>query len=217
MRRLVVEIEAAEISNFVKGSFEMFDKIQSLEVLSFLRETQMETAIICRVSFKESTTRIEDVFKFEGVEVQTLEKEKNGSYICFIKEKHDLNTARDSLQDFGGYLSTPYELKDGKVRATFLGTAIQIRKLLKILEKTAIRFRIISLSDARFSPNSPLSNLTEKQRKVLITAYNLGYYDLPKRISSEELARKLDMRSSTLVIHRIRAEKRLIAGNLKQG
>jgi len=216
MRRLVLEIDAEEISRFVKESSKWVEKVDSLEVLNFLKETPRESALVCRVSFKDSATRVKDIFTAKGVECQTLDKERNGTYICFIRKKRAHGVAPVGLLVSGAYLSTPYELHDGKVRTTFLGTAIQIRRLLRIVEKSFIRYRIVSLSDAKFSPNSPINNLTEKQRRVLITAYNLGYYDLPKRISSEELARKLNMRSSTLVMHRIRAEKRLIAENLKQ-
>lgn len=65
--------------------------------------------------------------------------------------------------------------------------------------------------DAKFSKDSPLSRLTEKQRKVLVTAYRLGYYDEPRRISSLELAKRLRVNSSTLINHRRRAERHLLA------
>ena len=78
-----------------------------------------------------------------------------------------------------------------------------------------ISFNIISLADARFSPDSPLSSLTDIQTKVLKSAFDLGYYDLPKRITSDELAKKLNMRISTFVLHRIKAERRLLAKILK--
>jgi len=52
--------------------------------------------------------------------------------------------------------------------------------------------------------------------KVVSAAFNLGYYGLPKRISSNELGRRLGMRSSTLVVHRIKAERHLLAEVLKE-
>lgn len=66
------------------------------------------------------------------------------------------------------------------------------------------------LADADFSPISPLNQLTEKQREVLITAYKLGYYDIPRRINSEQLAKKLNIGDSTLVEHLRKAERRLL-------
>lgn len=70
--------------------------------------------------------------------------------------------------------------------------------------------------DARFTPSSPVARLTEKQREVLLSAYKLGYYDLPIRISSEELAKKFGRVKSTFVAHRRKAERRLLKDTLSQ-
>lgn len=69
--------------------------------------------------------------------------------------------------------------------------------------------KVISLTDARVPPESPLAPLTERQRKVLITAYKLGYYDVPRRISSKDLAQRLDLVKSTFSAHIRKAEGRL--------
>jgi predicted DNA binding protein len=53
--------------------------------------------------------------------------------------------------------------------------------------------------------------LTEKQRKALITAYILGYYDIPKKISFVQLAERLDLSRSTVDMKLRRAERRLLS------
>jgi hypothetical protein len=58
--------------------------------------------------------------------------------------------------------------------------------------------------------DSPLNALTEKQREVITASYNLGYYNIPKKIDSERLAKKLGIHKSALVDHRRRAEQRLL-------
>ena len=79
-----------------------------------------------------------------------------------------------------------------------------------------IRYRVSSLSNARFSHGSPLNRLTEKQRRVLVTAYRLSYYELARRISSQQLARRLNLGSSTVINHRRRVERRLLAEMIGQ-
>lgn len=86
-----------------------------------------------------------------------------------------------------------------------------MRRFLGAFGKAGLRYKLVSLTDAKFLPNSPLGCLTEKQRRVITTAFNLGYYDLPMKIGSEELAQKLNIREQTLVIHRRKAERRLLA------
>ncbi len=116
---------------------------------------------------------------------------------------------------FGGYLSAPYEVSDGRIKMGFLGTAKQIKRVLQVFENSGPRYKVVSLTDAKFSLNSPLSYLTDKQRKVLITAHNLGYYDVPRRIRSDKLASILNIRNPTFVMHRRKAEKRLLDEILK--
>jgi predicted DNA binding protein len=50
---------------------------------------------------------------------------------------------------------------------------------------------------------------------VIMSAFNLGYYDVPRRVSSEELAKRLNMREPTLVLHRRKAERRLLASLIR--
>jgi len=46
---------------------------------------------------------------------------------------------------------------------------------------------------------------------VLLAAFRLGYYDVPRRVSSEELAMQLKIREPTLATHRRKAERRLLS------
>lgn len=46
---------------------------------------------------------------------------------------------------------------------------------------------------------------------MLLTAYALGYYDVPRKISSVELSRHLNVDKSTAVEHLRKVEKKLVA------
>ena len=59
-------------------------------------------------------------------------------------------------------------------------------------------------------PESPLDDLTERQREVLQTAWEMGYYEVPKTVSAEEVAGELDLDSSTVNEHLQRAERNLL-------
>lgn len=118
------------------------------------------------------------------------------------------------LKSTRAYITTPFELRDGNLRLTALGSVKEIEGLARRIERSGIHCRVVSLTDAKFPPDSPLGRLTEKQRKVLITAYNLGYYDRPRRINSQQLAKRLNLASSTLVVHRQKAERRLLTAIL---
>ena len=99
---------------------------------------------------------------------------------------------------------------------TLVGSTKQIKDTLRIVENLGILYRILQLTDSKFSSDSPLCVLTDKQRKVLIASYRLGYYDVPRRISSEQLSKKLNLHKSALAAHRRKAELRVLSQILKE-
>ena len=210
MRRLILEISEKELLKF---GLEMqpFQKIKSLEFLHFLRQDPKEFAVVSRVEFKDDSSKIEDLL-VGGLlaEAQILEKEKSRTYTVFFKGGPSLSSIIDSL-GLAGYLFPQLEIRAEKLTISFLGSAQQVREFIEKITALGIRHRVVLLTEANFSPGSPLSKLTEKQREVLIAAYKLGYYDLPRKINSEKLAEKLNIGNSTVGEHLRKAERRLLA------
>ena len=209
MRRLIVEISSQAFSKIDPAPFE---KIRSAEVLHFLRFDYKETAMILKVEFNEPNVSIEELFGDELIAAQLLEHEKETeTYTYFIRAKPAQSVQGGlDVAAGGGYLSLPYEVREGKVKITFLGSAKQVGDFVKLFDRIGVRYRVVSHTDARFSPHSPLSSLTEKQRKTLIAAYTLGYYDVPKKRGLVELAERLDLAYSTVGLQLRRAESRLL-------
>ena len=61
----------------------------------------------------------------------------------------------------------------------------------------------------------PLAELTDRQREVVETAYEAGYYEVPREATAAEVAAGLDLDSSTVVEHLQRAERSLMAHHLE--
>lgn len=214
MRRLIIEVDAREFGKLSQdGSIE---KIESLEVLNFLKEGPDEFVTICRVKLKGSSTTIDEVFKEAESEVHVLDYDKEGRYTALFKGKPRQNPQFQEFLAVGGYLSTPLEIKNEKVRVTFLGTPVEVRALLNMIKKTGVSHRVVQLVRANSNRNSPLDYLTDRQRNVITSAFQLGYYDTPKRINTQGLAKRLKIRGSTLAKHRIKAERRILAEVLRE-
>jgi len=60
------------------------------------------------------------------------------------------------------------------------------------------------------APNSPLDELTARQREVIETAWEMGYYEVPKEVSADDIAAEIDLESSTVNEHLQRAERNLL-------
>lgn len=59
-------------------------------------------------------------------------------------------------------------------------------------------------------PEYPLDDLTDRQREVIETAWEMGYYEVPKEVSANEIAAELDLDASTVNEHLQRAERNLL-------
>jgi hypothetical protein len=216
MRRLVLEVFEKELTK-VGLELPQFQKIKSLEFLYFLRQDHEEFAAVAQVAFKDLTSKVEDLL-LDGflVEAQTLEKNKNGVYTVFMRGGPSLSSVLSFVGVESGYLFPPLGIGEGKIKFSYLGNEAQVKNFLEKINAIGIRYRVVLLSDASFSPISPLSQLTEKQREVLLAAYKLGYYDIPRKITSQELAERLCLVDSTVVEHLRKAEQRLMTRLLEQ-
>ncbi|MGA2683305.1 MAG: hypothetical protein ABSF44_16085 [Candidatus Bathyarchaeia archaeon] len=178
MRRLILELNKDESYG---DSTPQLKNVKTLEQLQLLRQDQEEIAMVCRVEFEEAVSNVEEYVKLindNAFEVKLLEKEKTRAYIVFVK----IRLTKSPSSSFGlvrgqGKYFVSREVHEGKIKVTFLGSAVQIRKILEEVKRWGRRYRIVSLTDAKFSLDSPLNVLTEKQRKVLIACYKLGYYN----------------------------------------
>jgi predicted DNA binding protein len=213
MRRLVVEVDALEFTRL--SGDRSIEKIESLEVLNFLKEDPEEFVTICRVKLKGPSTTIDEVFNETGSEVQVLDHDREGRYTALFKGKPHQDPQLREFLAVGGYLSTPLEIKNGKVKVTFLGSPNEVKALLAMIKKTKVRHKVVQLIEANSSQSSPIDCLTDRQRRVITSAYELGYYEVPKRINTQGLAKRLNIRGSTVAMHRIKAERRLLAEILK--
>lgn len=106
-----------------------------------------------------------------GVECRFWNGIQKGPTSYSSKPDREIGPDRPRITTVGGYLLSPLEIRDGRVRLTFLGNAKQVRGLIQMFEKAGARYKVVSISDAMFSPTSPLNRLTEKQLKVIIASY----------------------------------------------
>ena len=212
MRRLIVEIPVEDFTG--KDPNSPFRGIERAEIVHLFKQSRGEFEAIVKLAFKEPRAKIEDLFPGIEGEAQLLNEDtKSGvrTYFVKLRVQHPTRRVFTLGEVSGGYVSLPFEIREGKVRMGFIGSSLEVKRFTKMIDKMWSHNRVVSLMDASFTPDSPLGSLTEKQRRVLLTAFNLGYYDVPRRIDSRELARRLNIRGSALIAHRRKAEHRVLA------
>ena len=97
--------------------------------------------------------------------------------------------------------------QDG-LRLTVVGTPEMVRQAMEHLP-TDVGCSVERLGGAD-DDRLLLSALTDRQREVIETAFDLGYYEIPRRTTHEEIAGTLDLSGSTVDEHLRKAEARLM-------
>ena len=86
-----------------------------------------------------------------------------------------------------------------------------LTSLVKDLESQGCKVkveRVTQLKDSR--------ELTEHQRRALRLAYELGYFEIPKRINLDQLAKKMEISKPTLDIVLRRAQRKLVEDQMAE-
>ncbi|MEE9163337.1 MAG: helix-turn-helix domain-containing protein [Thermoplasmata archaeon] len=220
MRRLTVEVNWEDAWCAVLGPH--YDDVQILEVLRTFKCDADGFALTCKMTIRDESVRPEDLAG-NGIlsTAETLYQEEDGSWTVYLVGKFP---DPGGLPEFGNWkpvlAGTPQFVDVDRMRGTFLMNEDELGRFQAISRRYSEKYgaefplRILAVSSLKPEADSGLSRLTGKQRKALLLAYTLGYYDVPRRISSEGLARRLNVNKSTLVEHLRKGQRRLLSGIL---
>ena len=192
------------------------NRVEVLEALRCFKCDTQGLAIICRIKLKDNHMNIQDLLMGKGLltNIELLYKEKDESMIVFIEGRSCVPKPPKDIKPPKMLMARPPDFLDvNRMKVEMIGKENEIKKLLHYTNKWGDNsFKVLGLTsiDTKEGGASLLSKLTPRQRQMLLTAYALGYYDVPRRISSDELSGHLKVDKSTLVEHLRKAERKLI-------
>ncbi|MFW9991531.1 MAG: helix-turn-helix domain-containing protein [Candidatus Odinarchaeota archaeon] len=216
MLKLVIEMNPSILTKFMQSLIlkDFFSVLERIDVKALLKIDLVKGVkiAICDIYIKKGFT-FDDFVAPEEFSFHELEKENN-KHACLVKYKYKKYVLpvlkRFNLEDISPDL--PMILTEEKIVISFIGEEKAISRLLKLL-KAVGWFKILSLQTNTVSEFSllSLSFLTERQKEALLLAKKHGYYDVPRKITAEELATKLGITKSTIIEHLRKAENRIIS------
>lgn len=105
------------------------------------------------------------------------------------------------------------EVSEHGMTITLVGAQRAISELIDRYESVGMspELRKLGSYDGR---ERALDTLTDRQRDVLETAHEMGYYEVPRKTTSKTVAAELDLDVSTVTEHLQRAERNLLAYHL---
>ena len=211
MRHVTMEFNYQRAWKQIFGS--NAEKVEVLEALRCFKCDTQGLALICRIRLKDKSMTITDLLhKGLITNIETLYTEKDGSLVVFIEGRSCVPPPPKDMEIPKMLMTHPPDFLDvDRMKVELVGKEDEISKFLQYTDKLSNNsFKILGLTSIDTKGESLLSKLTHRQRQMLLTAYALGYYDVPRRISSDDLSRHLNVDKSTVVEHLRKAERKLI-------
>lgn len=187
----------------------LFEVLEYIEGKALLR-LDIEKGVkigVCDIKIKDGLT-VEDVELPKGWTILNVLKEKDNTYTCLVRVEYKTITKIQLPEDI--IFDLPYILSEEKVVFAFAADNEGMKRVLSHINLLGYT-KSVSFQLATFSEYNILSCLTERQREVITTAKKSGYYDVPRRISTEELSKKLGISRATTIEHLRKAENRIIS------
>jgi DNA-binding CsgD family transcriptional regulator len=189
------------------------EKVEVIEALRCFKCDTQGLALICRIRLKDKSMTVTDLLhKGLITNIETLYIEMDGSIVVFIEGRSCVPPPPKDMKIPKMLMTRPPDFLDvDRMKVELVGKEDEISKFLQYTDKLSNNtFKILGLTSIDTKGESLLSKLTSRQRQILLTGYALGYYDVPRRISSDDLSRHLNIDKSTVVEHLRKAERKLI-------
>ncbi len=167
--------------------------VTQIEVEKRLDEDQLDS--IDSVDDWEFLTEKEDTYLYL-LEVRALEMPESASV------DHDdlVGVCDPTVSDRGMLLS-------------LVGSQQSIRTMLRNFQEAGITPDLQRLSEYEGGQRT-LDTLTDRQLEVLQTAYDMGFYEVPRKTSIDEIADEIGLDGGTVSEHLQRAERNLLSQQL---
>ena len=204
MRQIIIEIEPSDQTKERQKS--IFQHIYSYEVLEMLKMDYGEGIYVdlieCQLKEGISISNL----KFIGnMEILNIVKSEGDKHTCLVKGYESYREL-----DLDLIYTTPSMVSENKIIVSFIGAQKNLLKFVELVKSHIGEIKNISIKQAAYQKQDILSILTEKQREALAAAYKHGYYDIPRKISSERLSEKVNISKPTLMEHLRKAERRIL-------
>lgn len=128
------------------------------------------------------------------------------TYLCKIRNPGSEDSPRP-VRELGVSKEEMTIDTDG-IKISLIGTQSDISQSITEHEEAGMNLVLQRITDYT-GPDDPLNSMTNRQQEVLLTAFGLGYFAVPREATTEEVASALDLDPSTVREHLQRAQQNL--------
>ena len=140
------------------------------------------------------------------------EVERSKEVLILIVMLHQIGYIQNIIQENNAFFIDLHTVHDG-FEYWHVGVIDKssIEKMRKALDKVGI-LKVLYINKVSFT--QPL--LTEQQKKVFLLASKLGYYEIPRKVTIEKIAKILKLNHSTVGEHLLKAENKIINSEINK-
>ena len=209
MRTLTLELEPFET---VKEEMaDVFAHVRSFAILETLKMDYKEGICIEITEFTlQEGTSISDIRTVGNMEILSVLKSSGNKHTCLIRYTEPEETkGMFQESDLGLIHTIPTIISQERFTVSMMGETKNLSDFVEMM-RNAGTIRNMSFRKAAYRQADLLAVLTDRQREVMVAAFQNGYYDFPKKISSKRLCRKVGISKPTLLQHMRKAEGRML-------
>lgn len=108
---------------------------------------------------------------------------------------------------------TPVLYRDGEVHARLVGSSGDVQAVLDDVPP-AIDVEVNEIGERGFERESVAAALSDRQREAVQAAIELGYYEMPRQVTYDDIAELLDCAPSTASEHLQKAETKIVRATM---
>jgi predicted DNA binding protein len=207
MRKVIIEIEPYETTK--EAQRPMFTHIRSYEVLEVLKMDQMKGLYVDLIEchLKENVS-IGELSAIGNMDILSVIRSEGDKHICLVLG-HEREEATDVFKELNLIYTAPSLISEDRIIVSFISGQRDMMRFVELVKANIGKVVKMSFKQSTYEKKDLLSILTDKQREIMTAAYRYGYYDIPKRIGSEQLSEKVNISKPTLLEHLRKAENRI--------
>ncbi len=129
-------------------------------------------------------------------------------YLCKVRTPEQSGTY--VADDEFAVSNSDIQVDDTGVGVSIVGTRSALTRSIEQYDDLGVDVVLERITDYG-GPGSSLDAITDRQRDILLTAFELGYFEVPREASAADVAAEFDLDQSTVTEHLRRAERNLLA------
>lgn len=206
MREATIHLSDADLAAFGIDDFVSLIRRAGVEQVTELQCQRPGCLLVVTVAEPISDAQIAEIDTVEWWE--EIDRENGATYLCKLavpafdegfRPHHETDVSHSEIESAGDGLDL-----------TMVGKHEELSERIREYSAADAEPLLRMLGDYQ-GPSRALDTVTPRQREVLETAFEMGYFDVPRATTTAEIGAELDLDPSTVREHLRRAQRNLLS------